>query len=171
MKEDSLHLWSLCPGLAFITDEKGRQLFVNAAFEKFFDVNPSQWKGKTLEEIYPGDHIELIQKNDQKVLYDNSTIVYEVNILKQGVVHTFVMIKFPIRIAEHNPLIGGISIDVTSNKNIQKQLEKSREEYRQLFEMDLTGDFEVTAAGRLLNCNPALPQYIWISHQRRGNEI
>ena len=45
--------------------------------------------------------------------------------------------------------------DVSERKEAEELLRKSREEYQQFFEQDITADFIATADGRITSCNPA----------------
>ena len=62
----------------------------------------------------------------------------------------------PVKDAEGS-VIGSVSVvrDITERKRIEEKLQRSEEQFRRLFEDDLTGDFVASPDGRILVCNPA----------------
>lgn len=59
---------------------------------------------------------------------------------------------------EGRPAALGTAFDITDRKRAEEALRQSEERYRKFFEQDLTADFIVTPAGKLLMCNPAYVQ-------------
>ncbi len=45
--------------------------------------------------------------------------------------------------------------DITERKRAEERLKASEEKYRRLFDEDITGNFETSLDGRILDCNPA----------------
>ncbi|MBT3422993.1 MAG: PAS domain S-box protein [Bacteroidetes bacterium] len=61
--------------------------------------------------------------------------------------------------------------DITSRKRIFKELTKSREEYKDFFEDDITADFVSTLDGELLNCNPKFLELFGFSSIEEAKKI
>lgn len=51
--------------------------------------------------------------------------------------------------------IRGYVVDITEQKNIEKELQRSEEKYRKFFEDDITGNYRTTLDGKILMCNEA----------------
>ena len=68
----------------------------------------------------------------------------------------FVKAKLVERDEFNNPLrIIGTHIDVTGRIEIENELRRSEEKYKNFFETDLTADIKSSIDGKILDCNPA----------------
>jgi len=61
---------------------------------------------------------------------------------------------------EGEKCIISITRDITERKNVQEELQKSEERYRNFFENDITGDYLSTSEGKLLDCNKAFAKIL-----------
>ena len=65
------------PGVAFIKDSATRHLYVNHTFENLFQLNSSDWQGKTNAEVYPPAAVEALNRQDWSVFATNEPLQSE----------------------------------------------------------------------------------------------
>jgi PAS domain S-box-containing protein len=114
------------PAIVFLKDHEGRTLFVNKYLDDTFHA--SAWIGKTMLEVFPNELGEKILADDMKSIalgYDK----YEETIADaSGKQHNYETQKFVIPRSGHEPLLGGISLDITSRKQSELALIKAKNE-------------------------------------------
>jgi len=112
--------------LISMKDLEGRYTVVNAATARLFNLNPEDLIGRTVQEIYPSDIAELVAGHDRDVLERGEAINFEEVLDVDGVRKNLSTIRFPIRDYKGVPEgVCTISRDVTSERQLQRQLEKS----------------------------------------------
>ena len=124
------------PGLAWIKDWQGRYVFANDAALKVFRVRREALYGKTDEEVFPPKTAAQFCANDRRALASGTGVqVIETLEHDDGVLHYSLVSKFPIPGPDGEaPLVGGIAIDVTEQKQTRTVLEESEQRFRQLAE-------------------------------------
>jgi len=110
--------------------------------------------------------------NYSKSDYDNSSVV-ELELLKKDKTTVWAEIKASIIFDENkNPIsILGVTRDISHKKKYEEELSKSREEYKDFFDNDLTGDFLASTDGILLNCNQAFIEILGISSKEAALQM
>ena len=123
------------PNYIFAKDVNRRFTLMN---KRYIDVLKANWRdlklqkedlqesdilGKTAQEIFPKEYSEQFIRDDDQVIENGKTIVFEYCLPLGGVPHYFLTSKTPIFDAEGN-LYGlcGISSDITKLKSAEKRL-------------------------------------------------
>jgi len=142
------------PGAAYIKNREGAFIFFNDYFRKNFGWDTSRLLGKQNKQIWLQDTARELKRNDLEVLSKNRAIVYEEEVEVNGKNRTFISYKFPIP-SSKGTLVGGISLDITDRKNMETQLEKSRQRYVETLNLHLDIVFETDGRGQLTYLNRA----------------
>jgi PAS domain S-box-containing protein len=113
------------PGLAWIKDGDGRYLYANEAAETAFGVSGDKLYGKTDAEVFPPEIAAAFTKNDRKALASESGVqIIETLRTKTGGPVESLVTKFSISgDTDQKPMIGGMAIDVTEQRQIQRDQE------------------------------------------------
>jgi PAS domain S-box-containing protein len=116
----------------YVKDLDGRFLFVNRRFEKIFDLTTSRIIGHTNHEIFPREIADVLRANDLQVVQQNRLMEYEEVVLHEdGLPHTYVSIKLPLRNQAGIPYATcGISTDITERKHSETVLHAHGEQLR-----------------------------------------
>ncbi len=108
------------PGSVFIKDENGRFVFVNEYMYKFFGYK--DLLNKTFAAVLPKKAAKEIELKEKLVLIEQESKVFEekyVDSTKKP--YIFKTYRFPI-IQNNKRLIGGISLDITKQKDFESKL-------------------------------------------------
>lgn len=107
----------------FLKDLAGRYLYVNRQFEKMFHVSNEEIQGKTDHDILPPAMAETLVRNDQVVIRSGQSIEVEEQVPQDGILHTYVSVKLPIRdVAGEIYAVCGIATDITDRKRAEADL-------------------------------------------------
>ncbi len=120
------------PAGIFIKDDKGNYLFSNKYNEEVHGIK--HWKGKTVYDYFPKEVADEFSKDDKKVLAGKELFIDGSVIDKNGNVIWFKNRQFRIEQSDGTKLIGGISLDVTKEKQAELELKESEEKYRTMIE-------------------------------------
>jgi len=108
------------PAVAFIKDTRGRYLFVNPAFERRF---ANSVVGKTAEDVFPAEIAARLEESDQAVLASGKSLeIFEVLSFPDSAVSYWLSFRFPLKDAAGEMFVGGVSVDVTERRNLERQL-------------------------------------------------
>lgn len=111
------------PVLAWMTDDKGRIVYLNHACIGTFEISPEQRIGQSIFDVYPP---EIAQQH-----FDNIRIVAETNQVidviefaprPDGSLSEFLVYKFPIPGVSEHKLVGGVAIDITERRTLEREL-------------------------------------------------
>jgi PAS domain S-box-containing protein len=116
------------PGFAFVKDHDRRVLYVNELFETAFGLPLAEWRGKTNDEIWPGEVGGKIRRDDEAVLAAGDPLAIIEEIPTRGELRTYRTIKFPIPRPDGPSWLGGMSVDITELKQTEAALRSSLSE-------------------------------------------
>ena len=123
------------PDPAWLKDKAGRFLAVNAAWCRFFGVDPNEVLGKTAFEYLPHEIAETLQEQDRDILrFGRPLHLGESLSDKNGRLVWFETVKSPV-CNDRGEVIGtaGIARDITASKQLEESLRQSEDRYRSLF--------------------------------------
>ena len=127
------------PGFAFVKDHDRRVLYVNELFETAFGLALPEWRGKTNDEIWPGEVGEKIRRDDEAVLAVGEPRALIEDVPTHGELRTYRTIKFPIPQPDGRPWLGGISVDITELRRAEQEKEKLQAQLAQSQKMESVG--------------------------------
>ena len=110
----------------YALDTDGKFLLINSSLEKVLGVPRESLIGKTRETYMPSEIAAIHRANDLKVIHDMQPItINEENIESDGV-HNYISVKFPLLDSRGGLVgIGGISSDITEQKQMENALIES----------------------------------------------
>lgn len=121
--------------VVYMKDTEGRYLLVNRRFEKLFKKSRQEVLGKTDKELFPTATATAYQENDHRVLATGEPLEVEEPVLHDDAVHTYISNKFALFDENGQPYgVGGISTDITGQKNAERALRDSEARYYSLVE-------------------------------------
>lgn len=131
--------------LIFIKDLELRYLLVNREYERLFDVQRHEIRGKTDFDIHPHDVAETLQANDRRVIDADEPAQFEEVVPSAGSARHYIVIKFLLRDQAKEPYaICGIATDITTLKRAQEALRAREAELAHITRVMTMG--EITAS-------------------------
>jgi PAS domain S-box-containing protein len=108
--------------IAWMKDEDGRHVFLSDNFQKQFQVDFNDWKGKTDFELWPREIAEEFHRNDQEVLKRGQTIeIVERATNPDGSSSWWLNSKFVFQDGSGKRYVGGLGVDITKRKQAEEQ--------------------------------------------------
>ncbi|HXU77819.1 MAG TPA: PAS domain-containing protein [Methylomirabilota bacterium] len=108
------------PAVAFIKDPQGRYLYANPAFERRF---PGSVLGKTARDLFPPEIAARLEESDQTVITTGKgSEFFEVLFFPDGKVSYWLNFRFLLKDTTGQIFVGGVSVDVTERRNLERQL-------------------------------------------------
>ena len=110
------------PSPAFIRDGEGRMLYVNPAMEDLLwgDQVP-EWRGRRLDELVAPEVAAEALRDSDRHLAQGGSMVYEQHLeLPHGTVD-LLTIRFVLRGADDELLVGGMALDVTARRRAEDE--------------------------------------------------
>ncbi len=120
------------PGSVFINDQEGRVLYANSYQQEHFCTDDCT--GKQLEALFPDELAAELRANSKRALAEGSFTVLESIPCRDGVTRTYRTTKFPISRSGEPDLIGGVGLDVSTLREVERALESSQEQLRQIID-------------------------------------
>ncbi len=151
-RESLQHIINALPNPIFLKDHERRLCFFNEAFCQLLQLPRDSLLGKRNPDFLPPDQAELFDQSDDAILTTGKTQVLESSLTDtQHVQHTLLIKKTLYRDAQDRHYILGMVTDISQRKQIEEQLRKSEERYRQLFNNgnDAVLVHNITAKGQL----------------------
>ncbi len=125
------------PVPAFVKDLDGRYTRVNAAFAARRGLAEAEILGRTDAELFP-EHAARNRELDARALAADGPLEVELDVATVDGPRHVIVRKVPLRNADARPIgVLSVSTDITERKQIETELEQSRERYRTVVD-DLT---------------------------------
>lgn len=124
------------PTPVFFKDSQGRYLGCNRAFTEFMGVTPEQIQGKTVYELWPGEHAKVYHEKDLELLNNPERQVYEFKVKdKDGVERNVIYSKdvFYDETGKPMGIVGGF-LDITQRMKAEQELANMNRRLEQLVE-------------------------------------
>jgi PAS domain S-box-containing protein len=116
------------PDIAFAKDTEGRIILSNRILEAAFGAGESL-VGKTVYDLVPKEAADQIWASEKQILETGELSTIEEQVPQAGELHTKLTTKFPLYNASGDVYaIGGVSIDITRQKQVEAEREKLQEE-------------------------------------------
>lgn len=126
---ESENLFSLfmdyLPAIVFLKDKDGKTIFVNKYMDD--ELGASKWMGKTMLDIFPNDFGKKLVADDMRVMELGYEKIEESVPSIDGIFHYYETQKFLINRNDQEPLLGGISLDITERKQAEEALREINE--------------------------------------------
>jgi PAS domain S-box-containing protein len=121
----------------YLKDATGRYVFVNAEYERLFDLQNVALVGRTDEEIHPDAMADAVRENDTRVLESGEPLEVEERISVDGDERLYLSLKVPTR-NDTGGIDGvfGVSTEITERKKRERQLEDLNHTIPQLLAAD-----------------------------------
>lgn len=115
------------PHALFVKDSQLRYKALNAEFERVFRVDSEHVIGRRDQDIFGPEHSKRVASQDGELMVSGVASTYEDEIAIDGVRHNFQSRKQPI-FDQRGRFLGlvGVSVDVTAELRVRRQLEQSR---------------------------------------------
>jgi PAS domain S-box-containing protein len=166
-EERFMAFFSRSPAPKFIKDEEGRYIFMNPAKAALFSSTVDECLGKTDLELLDGEDARQYRDNDLLVIRENApTEFIEKRILGDGEERYYMSVRFPLAFRGKR-CVGGISLDVTSQKRVDdalKQETKLKDEFLAMLAHELRNPLSpIRNAAQLMKLVPlADSRLVWI---------
>ncbi|MDD3324852.1 MAG: diguanylate cyclase [Sulfurospirillaceae bacterium] len=109
------------PAIAFIKDAQNRYLYLNHFYQNF--IGFKSWENKTPYDIFDKATADMITTHDRMALYEDEKIHEEYIYGEDDTLRLFKAYKFPIDGDGKEKLLCGFGIDITKEREYQKQME------------------------------------------------
>jgi PAS domain S-box-containing protein len=141
------------PVIAFVKDETGRYVFMNARLLAFLGERlGDDWYGRTDDEIWTADAAARIRANDDVVRTTGTLQVFAQDLPHRDGTHDYLVVKFPIQSADGgNAYLGGLGIDLTERTRTDAERDRLAAVVEQVAESVVITDLEA----RITYVNPA----------------
>lgn len=110
------------PAVAFMKDPDGKYVYYNRPFQRLFQRGEENLIGKTDAELFPQDIVQKLRENDSVVASSGRTIeTVECVPTPDGVLHDWLVFKFPLREDSGKTLLGGVAVDITDRRRPERK--------------------------------------------------
>jgi len=157
----------------FLKDRSGRYLLINRFGGAMLGRAPEEIVGHTDDDIFPEEAARVIRFHDLSVLESGEPYTYEEDLqMPAGDRRILLAVKAPYRIDGEVAGLVGISRDITSRKQAERDLKASEARFRALFDAAADGVLVVDAQDRIVLANPqAERMHGWGRHELTGRPM
>lgn len=121
------------PALAWMKDEAGRYVYVNKTFTDVYRIPMENVLTRTDRDIMPASIVEMLQRNDARVLASRQAIESTETIpAPNGDLRSWQVWRFPFEDASGQRYVGGLAFDITDRLQAEAQV-------RQIQKLDSVG--------------------------------
>ena len=114
------------PAVVFMKDKESKMIYANNSMEIALGV--SDWIDKPLTETFDDETVERILSDDKNTLNASYQIIEESFTNLDGKLHDYETQKFVIPRLGKEPLLGGISLDITMRKQAELKALQAKDE-------------------------------------------
>jgi PAS domain S-box-containing protein len=157
-KEEFQKFMQFFPGLVYIKDYNGRVLFANHGFETYLGLDPEKMIGKTDLMIFGDKFGKKIHADDLRILETESQSTIE----EEFSGRTWSTHKFSINNPGLEPVLGGVTIDITERKQVEKKLKESEYFFKESQRAAFIGSYYADFAGDHWDSSEILDQIFGI---------
>ncbi|WP_291859792.1 ATP-binding protein [Marinilabilia sp.] len=119
--------------LIYVKNREGRYTLINQPMEETLGLEAHRIIGRCDKDIFPEEVAAAFFKNDEEVLIGSKSIQKEEFFPSGRGKRTFLSNKFPIKDSNGNVIsVCGVSTDITDLRKALQDLERSRENYRNI---------------------------------------
>jgi diguanylate cyclase (GGDEF)-like protein/PAS domain S-box-containing protein len=116
-------------------DSAGRYVYVNDRFETLFQIRSDDLLGNSDLKWLSPDIAEHVRENDLFVLQTQKTVeLLEVVPTPDGVMRDWMVVKFPYTSPSGEKFVGGVAMDVTSQKDAEREIRRLHDDLEMLFD-------------------------------------
>jgi diguanylate cyclase (GGDEF)-like protein/PAS domain S-box-containing protein len=116
------------PAIAFVKDQEGRFVYVNATFEQYFETSSDQVLGQTYHDLWSTPVADSLHAQDVTVLRTGKLLQSEEVVpVSKNQSADWLIFKFPLRNMIGGVLVAGMGIDITQRKLIEAQLQREQQ--------------------------------------------
>lgn len=157
------------PAIAWVTDEQGRHQWMNRAWSAAFGRDRASFLGHRADELVPREVAERIRASDAQVLASDAPMVIpEDRTEYDGQVRWWNTVKFPFRNAMGERYIGGVAIDITPRKTMERELAALRARLEVVVENLQEGLIITDPEASFVHWNPAALRIIGYANPAAG---
>ncbi|WP_228558569.1 ATP-binding protein [Myxococcus sp. AB056] len=112
------------PAMAFMKDERGRRIWVNARYSRFFGYPVGADMSNVADvELMPATSAEQSRRDDEAVLTSGKQSITEMMVpARDGTERHWLTYRFIVRERSGRRLLAGVAVDITDRKAMQAQL-------------------------------------------------
>ena len=119
------------PTSAWIADKEGQLLYLSPTYFRMFQFQEQDAVGKNILDIYPDEFAQQFLENNKRVFATGQVVeTIETAPRPDGSVGEFLVYKFPISSGSGETLLGGVAVDITQRRRVEKALRRQEEELR-----------------------------------------
>lgn len=162
------------PSPLYYKDAQGTYLGCNRAFEEFAGLRREEIIGRTIYDLTPMEPAELFHKKDMELIASPGSQVFETRAVNRSeLVRDLVFHKatFGSNSSEPEGLIG-IVLDLTDQKNVERELRSSREQLREITGAAQDAIVMFNGRGTVVFWNPAAERiFQYSSSEATGRHV
>ncbi len=118
------------PAVAWMKDDRGRYVYVNAPFELTFSLPQAQVAGKSEIEVWSPEINRRIEENDREVLARGRPLQLEETLPgRDGNAQHWWILQFPVEDGRGQRFVGGLAVDASERRQAEAALRASEERY------------------------------------------